>query len=122
MTIDPSSTYTNAYALWRWTGSVLPGGYSTAINTPSWLGMVVRSFDMSCVTFACWASNVTGVRHARSKIAFADFIHQPLLLLRCAVGYSVKRHAKLVLRAESTSFRTESLQASRSCPEAASSR
>src|SRR6185437_4931300 len=121
MTIDPSSTYTNAYALWRWTGSVLPGGYSTAINTPSWLGMVVRSFDMSCVTFACWASNVTGVRHARSKIAFADFIHQPLLLLRCAVGYSVKRHAKLVLPTGSAMFRNGFRRAARFCPEAGSS-
>src|SRR5215471_4655093 len=64
----------NPYALCRWMGSELPGGYSTVIIRPSLPGRLVRSFDMSCVTSASCATSAPDKRHATSKICFVNFI------------------------------------------------
>src|SRR5437870_2859416 len=52
ITMEPSSTYTNACALCRWTGSDPPGAYSTVISNPSFPENSLSSWDMSDVTLA----------------------------------------------------------------------
>ena len=56
-------------------GSVLPGGYSTVIIRPSLPGRFVRSFERSSVTLASCATSVPDMRHASAKISFVNVIN-----------------------------------------------
>src|SRR5215469_15183931 len=64
----------NPFALCRWLGSTLPGGYSTVIIRPSLPGRFGRSFDRRSFTLACCASSVPDMRHTNARIAFVNFI------------------------------------------------
>src|SRR5215469_12973554 len=64
----------NPFALCRWIGSTLPGGYSTVIIRPSLPGRFGRSFDRRSVTLASCASSVPDMRHASARIAFVNVI------------------------------------------------
>src|SRR5260370_1395013 len=70
----------NPCALWRWIGSVLPGGYSTVIITPSLPGNSVRSFEKSGVTFASFVSSGMDTRHTSIKISFVIVIRKGFLM------------------------------------------
>src|SRR5215467_673719 len=68
----------NPCALWRWIGSLLPGGYSTVIIRPSFPGHSFRSFVINSVTLASCAAIVVDMRHASAKISFVN-INKPSL-------------------------------------------
>src|SRR5215472_2042512 len=70
----------NPCALWRWIGSILPGGYSTVIIRPSLPGKSVSSFEKSSVTFASFESIATDIRLTSTKSIFAIVIHCPFVL------------------------------------------
>src|SRR6266478_8665151 len=102
----------NPFALCRWIGSTLPGGYSTVIIRPSLPGRFGRSFDRRSVTLASCASSVPDIRHASTKITFANLINYSFCLTAgiqnvvCFDPYvAVTQLSELVLRAESARFR-----------------
>src|SRR5215468_10881982 len=84
MTMLPSSTYTRACALWRWTGSEVPGEYSTVIIRSSLPGISDNGFDISEVTFASCAISGLHTRerlHTRNNMSRIFFIAGLLLFL-----------------------------------------
>src|SRR5215468_11159941 len=96
MTMLPSSTYTRACALWRWTGSELPGGYSTVIIRSSLPGISDNGFDISEVTFASCAISGLHTRerpHARNNMSRIFFI-AGLLLFLMSCGLILCRNCK----------------------------
>src|SRR5215472_8070323 len=77
----------NPFALCRWIGSTLPGGYSTVIIRPSLPGRFGKSFDIRSVTLASCASSVPDMRQASARISFVNFIKHPFDLMT----YSMRR-------------------------------
>src|SRR5689334_24370653 len=68
----------NPCALWRCTGSEDPGGYSTVITTPSFPGISVKFFDISCVTFASFGCIAAEIRQVIIKSSLAIIASQLL--------------------------------------------
>jgi hypothetical protein len=65
--------------LCRWTGSELPGGYSTRRIPPSLPGKSGSCFVISGVVFASSAISVPDAKHCRINSSFRIFTIEPLV-------------------------------------------
>src|SRR6185437_4022678 len=116
----------NAWALWRWIGSELPGGYSTVIIRPSLPGRFDRSFDNSCVTLASCAASIPHMSHARTKTNFVKLMETSVFADTYASYASAADRATLLVRSVPRVLlarsRNESRKVLRYCWEAGFSR